>query len=150
VVTLVPQSLKLVAARFGSLGFVLVAALINSLVAAHSATGRTVAGCIFGIPLLLVLSWWFRSWRKPDQLEVSQDTIRYVPGHGRAAETLFRADGGELRFVVAYNFSAKFYALHQSRSGKELPLRHFRRQEVATAGDDRGWTFATRPWWRRG
>jgi hypothetical protein len=141
----VGQSRALVNARFGSLSVVLAAALINGLIGAHSGTGRTIVGCVFGIPLVLVAVTWFRLLRSPDQLEISDEAIRYTAGYGRTRSPLLHADGASVRFVMDFN-RFKAHALYQPASGKEILLPHFRRDEVQAACEAQEWDFVRGRW----
>jgi cytochrome c biogenesis protein CcdA len=139
----VAESRRQVAILFGFLTVAMAAALIRGVIGAQTTTGRVAVAVIFGVLLVVFLTGWVVSARRPAHLEITEDTIRYVTRNGQVT-ALSRQQGDQLRFTTRR--AGRIWTLGLSvvpGPGPVLtPLNFFSRKAVRQACQARGWQFA--------
>lgn len=129
---------------YGVLTLAFLAALIRGVTGAMTTGGRITAGILFGALAAVVAFRWFWAVRHPGRLEVSSNTVRFIPGSGKiATQEISRSAGDQLQFVARGTARYVSLALRQSASGTVVSMGMFDRKPVQRACEASGWRFGS-------
>jgi len=140
----VTESRQQVGILFGFVILAFAVALARGVTGAQTTSGQVAAAVFCSILVVAFIAGWIARIRHPARLEVTEDTIRYVPRNGRVA-TLSRQQGDELRFVKRHAGTlSRIWTLGLTIVGTDTVitfLGFFSRNAVQQACCARGWRF---------
>jgi hypothetical protein len=131
---------------FGGLILILVLGLVRGLSGASTGGGRVAVIVFAGSVTALLLATWIAQLLWPGRLEITDEAVTLVAGHGKKT-TLSRESGDELRVVVSRGRYRR-RLLTIDGSGTVIPLGFFSLAEIERATAAHGWRLS-RPARRR-
>jgi hypothetical protein len=144
---IVPQSRARRDGLFGGLTAVFAVALVRGVIGASTAAGRTAAGVIIGLVLLVLVVGWLRALLRPAHLEISAGLIHYAggaDGQGGSRPDLSSDNGQEIRVYWRRAGRGSTLYLEQPATGVHWSLPYFSAKAVAEACRGSGWRVEDR------